>query len=148
TKGATLSVNGDAKKEVRPGAYAELHRQWKAGDVVELQLPMAPVLVQAHPLAEELRNQVAVKRGPLVYCLESTDLPKKTSLLAAALPRTMSFQSKTDRSLGTEMTVLQCKIEIAEESPWGEQLYREVQPKAPRNVDAQLIPYFAWGNRR
>lgn len=49
TKGATLSVNGGAKLEVRSGAYAEIHRPWKPGDVVELQLPMPAVLLQAHP---------------------------------------------------------------------------------------------------
>ena len=53
-----------------------MRRAWAAGDVVELTLPMKPRLVEAHPLVEEARNQVAVMRGPLVYCLESIDLPK------------------------------------------------------------------------
>ena len=35
----------------------------------------ASAMLQAHPLVEEGRNQVAVQRGPLVYCLESPDLP-------------------------------------------------------------------------
>ena len=33
-------------------------------------------LMEANPLVEETRNQVAVKRGPIVYCLESPDLPE------------------------------------------------------------------------
>ena len=32
-------------------------------------------LMEANPLVEEDLNQVAVQRGPVVYCLESPDLP-------------------------------------------------------------------------
>jgi len=34
---------------------------------------MTVKMIEANPLAEEIRNQVAVKRGPIVYCLESVD---------------------------------------------------------------------------
>ena len=34
---------------------------------------MPVALIEANPLVEENRNQVAVKRGPVVYCLESVD---------------------------------------------------------------------------
>ena len=74
---ATIQVNGSAASaKAKPGTYAELRRIWKAGDVVELQLPMPARLIEANPLVEETRNQVAIKRGPIVYCLESPDLPK------------------------------------------------------------------------
>ena len=36
-------------------------------------------LMEAHPLVEEARNQIAVQRGPIVYCLESIDLAAKAS---------------------------------------------------------------------
>ncbi len=68
--GNKLLVNGEPH-EVTPGSYAEIRRQWNSGDEIELTLPMEPQLVEAHPLVEETRNQIAVKRGPLVYCLES-----------------------------------------------------------------------------
>src|SRR5262249_41059272 len=67
-KGATLDVNGTpAAGPLRPGTYHEVRRAWSAGDVLDLRLPLRAQLVQAHPLVEEARNQVAVKRGPLVY---------------------------------------------------------------------------------
>jgi len=55
--------------------YAAIRRRWSPGDVIELDLPMDVVLLRAHPLVEEARNQAAVMRGPIVYCLESPDLP-------------------------------------------------------------------------
>lgn len=44
------------------------------GDCVEWVMDMPVKLLEANPLAEEIRNQVVVKRGPLVYCLESMDI--------------------------------------------------------------------------
>ena len=55
----------------------------KSGDTVTLHLPMDVRLVKANPLVEELRGQVAVMRGPLLYCLESADLPDGGSLVVA-----------------------------------------------------------------
>ena len=72
---ATLQVNGVGEDAPTPGTYAEVPREWQDGDVVELSLPMQPRLMMAHPLVEECRNQVAVMRGPMLYCLESHDLP-------------------------------------------------------------------------
>ena len=74
--GATAEPQRHARCDGRPepGTYAEVRRAWSAGDVVELTLPMPVRLMQAHPLVEEARNQVAVLRGPIVYCLESADL--------------------------------------------------------------------------
>jgi len=61
-----LKVNGQVSDEaLKPGSYSEIRRGWKAGDVVELELPMPGVLMESHPLVEENRNQVAVMRGPL-----------------------------------------------------------------------------------
>jgi len=35
----------------------------------------------SQPLVEETRNQIAVKRGPVVYCVESAGLPKDAKVL-------------------------------------------------------------------
>lgn len=44
------------------------------GDIILLNLDMEAQLIESNPLVEETRNQVAVKRGPVVYCLESVDV--------------------------------------------------------------------------
>jgi DUF1680 family protein len=144
--GTTLAVNGKAVN-VTAGRYAEVRRAWEAGDAVELTLPVKPRLVEAHPLVEEARNQAAVMYGPLVYCLESTDLPKGVGLQAVALPRGVKLTPRFDRGLLGGVTVLEGKAEAAADRPWGDELYRELKPSAPRSVDLKLIPYYAWANR-
>jgi uncharacterized protein len=144
--GATLTVNGKPVP-VTPGRYAEVRRAWATGDTVELTLPLRPRLMEAHPLVEEARNQVAVMDGPLVYCLESTDLPRDVGLQSVALPRDVKLTPRFDRGLLGGVTVLEGKAEFAAGRSWGNELYRELKPSAPRPVDVKMIPYFAWGNR-
>ena len=70
TKDARVSVNG-ARGELKaaPGMFAEVRREWKNGDRIELGLPL-PVRLEAvdaqHP------NQVALVRGPLVLMAVSS----------------------------------------------------------------------------
>ena len=56
--------------------------------MVELDLPMPARLIEANPLVEETRNQVAIERGPIVYCLESPDLPKGVRVRTWRFPPT------------------------------------------------------------
>jgi hypothetical protein len=53
--------------------YVMLEREWKAGDRVELHLPMPIRQVRANSFAKEDRDRVALQRGPLVYCVEWVD---------------------------------------------------------------------------
>ena len=62
-EGATVQVNREAPAIAKPGAFHRIQRQWKAGDVVTLKLPMK---VRA---SEWYNASVAVERGPLVYAL-------------------------------------------------------------------------------
>ena len=144
--GATLAVNGKPVAAA-PGRYAEVRRVWADGDMVELTLPMKPRLVEANPLVEEARNQVAVVCGPLVYCLESLDLPKGVGVQAVALPRDVKLAPRFDRDLLGGVVVLEGKVEAATGAAWGDRLYREFTPSAPRTIAVKLIPYYAWGNR-
>ena len=69
----SISVN---RQKVTPkivGGYAVLTRTWKAGDTIELELPLTVQVVQADPKVEVDRGLVALKRGPLVYNIEKVD---------------------------------------------------------------------------
>ena len=55
--------------------YLSIKRLWNAADTIELELPMPPERIYAHPLVKENVGRVALKRGPLVYCVEEIDNP-------------------------------------------------------------------------
>jgi DUF1680 family protein len=146
---ATVMVNGAAvDATLTPTTYAEIRRQWKPGDVVVLDAPMPTVLIESHPLVEETRNQVCVKRGPLVYCLESPDLPPGVRVVDVVLPRDARLTPRHDADLLGGVTVLEGQALARPTGDWSNRLYRPVAAAPPEKpVAIRLIPYYAWANR-
>jgi DUF1680 family protein len=146
-KDAKLSVNGKpATVKPIPGQYAELNAAWKAGDKIELNLAMPVTMVEANPLVEETRNQIAVKRGPVVYCVESADLPKDAKVLNLSLSASTDLKPEKIVIDNSNLVGLSGKATV-KNTVWKNQLYRDVNAKDVSTVNVQLIPYFAWGNR-
>jgi DUF1680 family protein len=146
--GAHVAVNGKpVGEEPACGQYFEIRRRWSAGDRVELVLPMPVQLLEAHPLVEETRNQVAVRRGPLIYCLESVDLPENVKVADVAIPPEDRWTSRFDKELLAGVTVLEGKARSLAGGSWDNTLYREIPAAELMTVDVRLIPYYAWGNR-
>jgi hypothetical protein len=146
--GTRLRINDeDSGVEVRPSDYATVTRRWSPGDTVRLDLPMDVVLVEAHPLVEETRDHVAVMRGPVVYCLESADLPESVNLQNVRLPRRPVWQVRHDPDLLRGVTVLETEGAIVPKAGRSSSLYRRLPEGSPEPVKLRLIPYYAWANR-
>jgi DUF1680 family protein len=56
-----------------PAFYHPIARAWRPGDRIDLAFEMPIQLRETHPRVRSTRGQVALMRGPLVYCLENTD---------------------------------------------------------------------------
>jgi DUF1680 family protein len=152
--GATGSVNGEPLRasETAAGQYATIRRTWQVGDVVELNFPMTPRRMVAHPYVHEDAGRVALMRGPLLYCLEAADhelgdvrdyvLPDDAELSAAFRP-----------DLLEGVVVLTADAEIETAAPgWDGALYRRLEvadrDRAGRShTTLTAIPYYAWANR-
>jgi len=146
---AKLTVNGKAATvDCKPTSYTTLQHDWIAGDVVELNLPMPVRKIIADPSIEQTRNQVAVMRGPIVYCLESIDLPKEVQFDDICLPADAKWRTRYDPYLLGGVTVLTTKALVIEKTA-REDIggYRQVSEAKPRRVDIRMIPYYAWNNR-
>ena len=69
----TFSVNGHAVVPHIEKGYAVITREWKAGDRIELELPLQPQRVTADDRVKADLGTVALKYGPLVYNVETAD---------------------------------------------------------------------------
>ncbi len=161
--GARVRVNGKPfRGPVAPGRYAAVRRRWSPGDVVELRLPMPARLMQAHPAAVDLRNRVAVMRGPVVYCLESPDLLEAVRLEDVVIPAGIQLTPRFDGDLLGGVTVLDGQAvrrgvgeetgRAPDEGDWQDVLYRRAEGRqgdqeTGASVAVTLIPYYAWANR-
>lgn len=144
----SVRVNGQNLPDpAKPGTFLEIRRSWTKGDVIELDLPMVPHFVEANPLVEETLNQVAVVRGPLVYCVESPDLPAGVRPLDVRVSRSSRFSQRWDPDLTGGTLVLQVAASARSSGDWSGRLYRDARPEARRPLDLRLIPYFRWANR-
>jgi DUF1680 family protein len=128
----TIAVNSqtvDAKPKA--DGYVHIQRMWQAGDVVELDLPMAVRRVVAHEKVEADRGKVALMRGPIVYCLEALDHPD-ADVLTMTLPQSSPLNATHRPELLGGVTVIQGEA-IAEDG---------------HATPLTAVPYYAWANRR
>ena len=131
TPAAALVLNGDPV-EITYGkdGYVSLKRSWKAGDVVELDLPMPVRRVHAHGKIGANTGKVALMRGPVVYCLEGIDNPE-IDLFKVTLPPDAELKAEHRPDLLNGVTVIRTTGRDEEGQP----------------VELTAIPYFAWANR-
>jgi DUF1680 family protein len=146
--GAMTRVNGSAVTPSRRGGYATMERTWKAGDVLELTLPMRPVWVEAHPAVESVRGQVALQRGPITFCVESADLPEGISpdwiVVDPATP--VDIGPKPGLPGGCPVATFQAGA--LDPARWSGRLYhRASEIRADRRVEVAAVPYALWCNR-
>jgi len=147
-KNASLMINGKpADVKLTSGTYVEVSRKWRSGDKLILQLPMPVKFIEANPLVEETRNQVAVKRGPMVYCLESVDLLKGQKIFDIALSAKTDLKLSPIKIDNSDIMSLTGTADTHDENNWKNSLYREVSTKNEGSVYIRLIPYYAWDNR-
>lgn len=145
---ADVKLNGQVQSSVAaPGTYVAIDRLWKTNDVIELEFPMPAQLIESHPLVEETRNEVAVKRGPIVYCLESDDLPKEVRLSDIRLPSTMTLDSSYEANLLGGIGTLSGNVSVRDSRAWDGKLYRPLKSSPNKSASVKFIPYYAWGNR-
>ncbi len=69
----SITLNGSKITPPIDKGYAVITRNWKAGDRIDLVLPMKIQRIKASEKIAATRGQVALRYGPLIYCAESVD---------------------------------------------------------------------------
>ena len=118
---------------------------WKRGDIISFNLEMKTRIMEANPLVEESRGQVAIQRGPIVYCMESQDL-NGIDIDNVIIPLNTQFKPVEVTIDGSRMMALECEVAVRTEASWKNTLYRDASTEKQRKT-IRLIPYYAWGNR-
>ena len=131
--------------EPRDG-YLHLEAAWHAGDEVELNLEMPPVVIHAHPGVYQDAGLAAVMRGPLVYCLEEADNGKDLHLVCMGTDP--GFAEQWDEELPGGMMVLTSRGLRQSRDGWdAHRLYAPARPEEETPAALRWIPYYAWSNR-
>lgn len=149
--GAAAMINGRNAIPAEAGQYLSLQRTWKDGDQVIVHLPMSLRAIEGHPFVTENRGAVALQRGPVVYCLESTDHPGM-DLRELQVPliegRLADWSAQWRPELLDGVMVLTGPG--VKSAPAAADLYQpatEAREQAREVVTLTAIPYYAWANR-
>lgn len=136
-----LRLNGQPVAPAMEAGYAVLTRTWAPGDQLTLDLPMPVERIRADARVAAAAGQVALQRGPVVYCVEEAD--NGPQLAALRLPAQSLLLARHDPALLGGCTVIEGP---AERTLPGAALYR-AEPAEIRGAMLRAIPYALWANR-
>jgi uncharacterized protein len=151
-EGAELHVDGD-RQEAAAGSYAAVRRAWKAGDVVELTLPMDVRLTAADDRIDAVRRCVAVERGPLVYAVEQVDQDDGAVVddLRVDVAGPVQAEHRPDVLGGVTLVRLRGRVVPHATTAWPYPPAGATEGAAGRGgateVPVTAVPYYAWANR-
>src|SRR4029077_20161780 len=125
---------------VRNLGYVELRRPWSPGDRVALEMPLAVERVYSHPDVRMDIGRVALKRGPLVYCVEEADNPA-LAVNRLRLPRGTALAAAPRQDLFDGIVCVAAEAKAADTGDWNGNLYRTA-PAAEASAKMTAVPYY------
>ncbi len=143
----SLTVNGSPTDAKVINGYVRFNRIWNVGDEVSLSLAMPVERIAPHPNIRQDAGQVALQRGPIVYCLEEVDNGPR--LANIVLPPTAPLTATLDAGLFGGIPVITGEALRVEPEHWSNDLYQvrsQVQLK-PVPLSLKAVPYCFWANR-
>src|SRR6185503_115091 len=79
----SFAVNGKALTPKIENGYAIVTREWKAGDKIELELPMEVQRIKADEKIQTNKGLTALRYGPLIYNVERADQPNLNGVIGS-----------------------------------------------------------------
>jgi DUF1680 family protein len=129
---ATLRDPVGERATPKPGDRRfELTRTWQPGETVHLDLDLPVRTTEPDRRVDAVRGCVALERGPLVYCIETADLPDGTKLEDVELNPSLTPTVVPRPDVADAVVGLEAEADTAERSP----------------VSVGAVPYFTWANR-
>ena len=85
-------------------------------------------------------------RGPIVYCLESIDLPEGVRVSEVHILTNIQWTIRHDSELLNGVTILEGEAQRIQEGDWTGKLYRPKKSISGEKLNIRLIPIYAWAN--
>jgi DUF1680 family protein len=140
----SVTVNGAAVGGTPDKGYLTIEREWQKGDTIALDLPMPAERSYANPNVQMDVGRVALRRGPLVYCIEEVD--NGGPVQRFKLPRTAELKSSTRADLFDGVVTITAPAKKLRDGDWSHTLYR-TEPPGEGEATLTAVPYYLWANR-
>lgn len=138
-------LNGTPINALAENGYLGIERKWCNGDEVVLMLPMPAERIYARPEVTSDLGLVALRRGPLIYCVEQVD--QSVPVERIVLPTSAALTAEFCGDLLDGVVAITGPAFTFTSAGWADdELYRTTPP-ALQPCTITAIPYYAWGNR-
>jgi DUF1680 family protein len=129
-----LSLNGsDVPVSIDKSGYVSIQRNWKSGDVIEMEFPFEVRRVVADERVKENRGRMAIECGPIVYCCEWPDV-SSGKVLALLCDAKAGLTPVWDKDFFGGATIIHTEA-------------RNISNPSQPPIPVKLIPYHLWANR-
>ena len=133
SRSATIRIGANDPSPVADGTrLIQETRVWRPGDRIVLSLDMPVRVTEPDPRIDAIRGCVAIERGPIVFCVETADLPAGTDLEAVVLsPSVKPVVVARDDVPGAPLGITLPAIDSA----------------TGRSIEVGAVPYASWAHR-
>ena len=137
-KQIALMVNGEKTETKIENGYVSINRVWKKGDQISFSFSMETLQIRAMDSLRNDVNQIAIQRGPFIYCIEGAD--NAGSVWNVLVKPHTVFKEVNYRILDEPVIALQANMDLSEPSEGGAGI-------KIREEKITAIPYYTWANR-
>ena len=154
---AAVRAPGGERVQLEPGSRDITEtRSWRPGESLTVELDMPVRVTEPDPRIDAVRGCVALERGPLVYCIETADLPdgvqlEEIELEPGVAPVTLPRPDIAESLVGLAVHARRRRDRrtgVRDEGGASEPA-RTAKPDqaAEAPIEIGAVPYFAWANR-
>ena len=137
-----ITVNGQPVPVVSEKGYAAV--KISGSCEISYRFGMPAKLCYADPRVSSDAGKCAVRKGPMVYCLEEAD--NGSNLAGLIIDRNAPMEARWEADLLGGTTVITAQGWRMDLEEFGPELYRTEPPKY-RPTQLKFVPYCFWGNR-
>jgi len=137
------------RKEIQPTlekGYITVRKRWEKGDTLKVNFPMEIEFLESHPKVKDNVGKVAIRRGPIIYCVEGVD-----NLWGDVWDLEISKDTKLEneyRDILGGVVIFKGKGWINAPDSWkGLYLPTKDVDNLRKEVEFIAIPYYSWANR-
>ncbi len=143
---ADIRVNHQPVPYSMKNGYAYICRRWQDNDLIQLHLAMPVTKLFSNPNVTETAGKCALRRGPIIYCLEGIDQPEY-DIFDMCLPDSYNDFSLTTMTIaGQKVTAIGGVAMVSDPEAFSGPLYTTSLPHR-RPAPMRAVPYYCWANR-
>ena len=142
----SIAINGQDVPVAAENGYYVLERDWQ-DDEIAIKFDISVKAVYSAPEVQGNAGKVAIKRGPIVYCMEEVDnSPLLNSYVLGMGSNAPDSAQLADIPKGLLPETYALKLPVYKEEYAEGALYRTEKPSVKAYM-LTMIPYFQWANR-